>query len=327
MTAIVTGATGFIGRQLVKALASSGEEVRCLTRGRPPADSRANVLFHQTDYARPDLGLTEEKLRGAGTIYHLAGATRAVSSADFSAANFAVTERLLDRVVALGEKPRFVLVSSQAAAGPAPDADHPKREGDAEAPIEDYGRSKLAAERAVRARRDALPTTIVRPVAVYGPGDRDFLSIFAMAKRGIAIYPGVRHSILNTVYVADLVAGMIAAARSPAAARGTYFLGDDTPRPWTEIYTAIATAVGQGTALELSVPRSVISAAGVLGDLVGSVVGKPSLVGKSKAALAVPKYWLCSSDRARRDFGFVTPTSLGDGMRTTYDWYVQHRWL
>src|SRR4051812_31912772 len=175
MTAIVTGATGFIGRHLVQALAASGEEVRCLTRGQPQPDSRANVLFHHTDFTRLDLGIADDKLRGAGAIYHLAGATRAVSSADFNAANLAVTERLLDRLIALGESPRFVLVSSQAAAGPAPDAGHPKREEDAEAPIEDYGRSKLAAERAVRMRSGSMPTTVVRPVAVYGPGDRDFL--------------------------------------------------------------------------------------------------------------------------------------------------------
>src|SRR4051812_10766544 len=130
MTTIVTGATGFIGRHLVDSLAKGGGEVRCLTRGREPEDSRANISFHRADYARDDLGLPNEVLRGATAVYHLAGATRAVSAAEFRQANTTATERLADRFIALGEKPRFILISSQAAAGPAPDAEHPKTEGD-----------------------------------------------------------------------------------------------------------------------------------------------------------------------------------------------------
>ena len=327
MTVIVTGATGFIGTHLVDALASSGAEVRCLTRGRPATDARTNVSHHHADYSRADLGLLDDVLRGATSVFHLAGATRAVSNADFREANAAVTARLADRLIALKERPRFVFVSSQAAAGPAPDASHPKRETDADAPIEGYGRSKLEAERSLQARKSDLPFTIVRPVAVYGPRDRDFLSIFAMAKRGVAVYPGIRHSSVNTIYVADLITGLMAAARTPAAAGKTYFLGDDTPQPWTAIYATIAEVIGASRTLELSVPRSIVGIAGAVGDFVGSVVGQPSLVGRSKAVLAMPKYWLCTSERARNDFGFTTPTSLRDGMRLTYDWYLQHRWL
>jgi nucleoside-diphosphate-sugar epimerase len=325
MTAIVTGATGFIGQHLVNALAAGGEEVRCLTRGNPVPDSRPRISSHHVDYSKADLGLDDRVLRGASVVYHLAGATRAVSAADFHRANVEVTERLADRLVALEQSPRFVLVSSQAAAGPAPDADHPKAEADAAAPIEDYGRSKLAAEKAVRARGAALPFTIVRPVAVYGPGDRDFLSIFAMIRRGVAIYPGIRNSAINTIYVHDLVAGIIAAAG--AAAGETWFLGDDTARTWQSIYAAVAEVVGQGSPLEMSVPRGVINLAAVVGDAVASVTGKPSLIGRSKARLARPRYWLCSSARARGAFGFATPTSLREGLSVTYDWYLKHRWL
>jgi nucleoside-diphosphate-sugar epimerase len=327
MPTIVTGATGFIGRHLVDALASQGGDVRCLTRGQPPSDSRANVSFYQADYTRGDLGLSENVFRGASAVYHLAGATRAVSAAQFGEANSVLTERIADRLTALGEKPRFVLVSSQAAAGPAPDAQHPKRETDVPAPIEDYGRSKLAAERAIVARGNELPFTIVRPVAVFGPGDRDFLSIFEMAKRGVAVYPGIRHSSVNTIYVGDLVAGLIAAASSPESIGRIYFLGDDTSRPWPTIYSTIADVVGQGTGISISLPRGLIGVAGSVGDFLGGITGKPSIVNSNKAVLATPKYWLCSSERARKDFAFVTPTSLRDGMRLTYDWYLQHRWL
>jgi nucleoside-diphosphate-sugar epimerase len=325
MTVIVTGATGFIGRHLVDVLAAEGEtDIRCLTRGRTEPDSRASVSLHRADYARPDLGLSDEALRGASVVYHVAGATQAVSARAFQAANVRATEHLLGRLEALGENPRFVYVSSQAAAGPAPDADRPKRESDVPAPIEDYGRSKLDAERAVQASK--LPATIVRPVAVYGPWDRGFLAIFSLAKHGLLIYPGTKRSSVNTIFVADLVRGIVAAARSPSSVGKTYFLGDDTPRAWTELYAMIAEAVGQRP-IEISVPRGVIMAAGAVGDVVGSIIQSSSLINRSKATLATPKYWLCSSEAARRDFGFVTPTSLRDGIRVTYDWYLQRRWL
>lgn len=325
MTSIVTGATGFIGRHLVDALAASGEDVRCITRGKAGVDSRPNITVHQGDFERADLGVRDAVMDGADVVYHLGGATRAVSAAAFTAANIDVTRRLLDRI-GTGQAPRFVYVSSQAASGPASDADHPKTEADPEAPIEDYGRSKLAAERLVSANT-RVPWTVVRPVAVYGPGDRDFLSIFAMAKRGVAIYPGIRHASVNTIFVGDLVTGIIAAARSSTAERRTYFLGDDTAQSWKEIYATIATIVGNPGPLEMSVPRAVVTLGGVIGDMVGIATGRPSLVNRNKAILAAPKYWLCSSGRARRDIGFQTPTALRDGLRATYDWYVQHKWL
>lgn len=327
MTVIVTGATGFIGQHLVDALAASGQEVRCLTRGAPKPDGRPNVAFHQATYGRSDLGLGDGVFGGVAVVYHLSGATRAVSAASFRETNVAVTERVLDRIAAVNPGARFVLVSSQAAAGPARDAEHPRLESDPEAPIEDYGRSKLAAERAARARMPEIEATIVRPVAVYGPGDRDFLSIFSMVKRGLAVYPGIRHSSINTIYVGDLVGGMIAAARSPATIGNTYFLGDDVAQSWKEIYTVIGDVIGQPKAVEVNLPHGVVSMAGAIGDLVGSVTGRPSLVNTSKAMLAAPRYWLCSSARAKEDFGFAASTSLRDGMRATYDWYVRHRWL
>ncbi|HET9424525.1 MAG TPA: NAD-dependent epimerase/dehydratase family protein [Gemmatimonadaceae bacterium] len=326
MTAIVTGATGFIGKHLVDVLAAGGTDVRCLTRGRAGTDARPNVSFHQASYDRDDLGLPDSVLSGVREVYHLAGATRAVSSGQFTNANVTVTERVLDRVQQLAPAARFVLVSSQAAAGPARDAQHPRVETDPEAPIEDYGKSKAAAERVVKSRSD-LEWTIARPVAVYGPGDRDFLSIFAMVKRGIAVYPGIRNSVINTVYVSDAAAGIIAAARSPAAIRKTYFLGDDTPESWKEIYRVIGETIGLAQPVEISIPKGVVAFAGAVGDVVGSLSGRPSLLNSSKATLAAPKYWLCSSARARQDFGFSATTSLRDGMRMTYDWYLRHRWL
>jgi dihydroflavonol-4-reductase len=335
MTAIVTGATGFIGGHLVRSLAESGEEVRALVRRPGQIGTAPAVRFHHTDFSASSLGLPDDVFAGVDVVYHLAGATRASSDAAFREANVAITTRLLDRVIrASGSHPRFVYVSSQAAAGPALRAvrrsttsEEPRRESDQAAPIEAYGRSKLAAEQVVLARSAEIPVTIVRPVAVYGPGDRDFLSIFRMLRRGFAVYPGIRDATVATIYVDDLVRGLIGAARSPKAAGGTYFMGNASFATWRSVYRTAADVMGRTDFHELEIPLRLIRVAGVAGDLIGRLARRPPLVSTSKARLAEPRSWTCSSDLAREDFGFEAKTRLQDGLRATYDWYVKSHWL
>jgi nucleoside-diphosphate-sugar epimerase len=325
MKAIVTGASGFIGTHLVEALTRAGYEVTCLDRRAISADS-PSVQRIVADFARSDLGIDGRIFAQAAVVFHVAGMTRARSRDEFDAVNVGNTERLMDCVTRAGGNPRFVHVSSQAAAGPAMDASTPKRESDPPAPIEDYGRSKLEAERRVQARQ-GLDTTIVRPVAVYGPRDRDFLTGFRMAIRGLAIHPGVKNAALNTIFVKDLVRGMIAAAESPVAVGRTYFLGDDSGSTWKTVFDTMAAVAGQGSVRHVNVPRPIVRLAAKVGDLAGALAGKPFLLNSSKATLGAPRYWLCSSARARADFGFSATTSLEDGIRATHAWYVEHGWL
>src|SRR4051812_9800065 len=98
MAVILTGATGFIGTHLLEALASGGEEVRCLVRRSPPIALPPNSRSHAADFARADLGVEDSVFDDVTAVYHLAGATRAVSAAAFDAANVGVTRRILDRV-------------------------------------------------------------------------------------------------------------------------------------------------------------------------------------------------------------------------------------
>jgi nucleoside-diphosphate-sugar epimerase len=324
MKAIVTGGTGFIGQRLISALAKRGDEVVCLDR-RPVSEPRTSVHRHVADFSQAGLGISDDVLTHADVVFHLAGATRAASRAAFDAANVETTERLIARLAGQPDA-RFVYVSSQAAAGPALDARSPKNESDPAAPIEDYGRSKLAAE-AIVSKQTALQSTILRPVAVFGPGDRDFLSIFRMAARGVAIYPGIRKSMINWIYVDDLIEGMIAASTSPRSIGRTYFLGSPAEASWKEIYDTIGAVVGHQKLAELEIPRGVVGAAAAIGDLVSGVLGKPLLLNSNKAKLGAPKYWLCSSARAQADFNFSPQTSLRDGLQATYDWYRDNHWL
>jgi len=253
---------------------------------------------------------------GVDTVYHVAGATRAVSAAGFQEANVAITERLIDRASRLGS-PRFVYISSQAAAGPSLSPSRSRTEADTPEPIEAYGRSKLAAEEVVRRREGAITVTIVRPVAVYGPRDHDFLSMFRLVRRGVAIYPGIRDATVTTIYVADLVGGIIAAAHAETAIGETYFMGHPRFATWQQIYAAAAEVAGRKHLRELDVPLPLVKLGAVAGDLFGLVTRHPPLLTSGKAALAAPRFWTCSSARAEGDFGFLATTSLHDGLRAT----------
>jgi len=328
MIAVVTGSTGFIGRHLVDALLERGAEVRALVRPETPRDRRDARIGHWEADLLDDRSVRESPVwTGATHVFHLAGITKARTLDQFRGGNVFPTANVLAAAAARpGRPPRIVLVSSQAAAGPAESADSPVRESDRPRPIEAYGRSKLQAEQAVVRYRESLPITIVRPSSVYGPGDRDFLNVFKQERRRVALRAVPRDHMLSIVHVRDLVRALVLAAESPVAAGRTYFLADEQPLSWGELYDAIDEVVDRKP-VGLPVPSLVLRLVARGGDLVSAITGRPMLANRNKAALARPRFWLCDASRAREDLQWRAQVPLRDGLRETYNWYVEARWL
>lgn len=325
MIAVLTGGTGFIGQHLVKRLLTDGHDVRCLVRpggGRISEDADRFVV----QYDEPRSLLKCAALEGADVVFHLAGATKAVRPEAFVAANVTPTRNLLGAITARRLVPRFILVSSQAAAGPASSPSRPIDEDDNPRPVEAYGRSKLEAERVVETFGDRLPVTIVRPCAVYGPSDRDFLTLFRLASRGLLLYPGTASHWMSVLHIADVVDGLIALASQSVSIDRTYFLASSQPVQWRTFGEHIASAAGK-RARHVDVFGSLIHTASVAGEMVGRLIDKPMLANRSKATLARQPYWVCSAARARNELGFHERQSLADAVRDTYLWYRQSGWL
>lgn len=328
MLAVVTGANGFIGQHLSARLLEQGWTVRPLARpsSRPSQVSilKSEVSILPVTYSDP-LALSKA-VEAADVVFHCAGATRAPTPRELFRANVDLTRGVLSACETSGVK-RFVLVSSQAAAGPARSATQPVTEDDISAPMESYGTSKRDAELAVKEEGRRLPYTIVRPAAVYGPADRDFLQMFRSASMGLAVHGVDRKNLISIVYVRDLVDGMIVAATKDVAIGRTYFLANDDPVSWGELFTLAAQVGGKRITLELGVPKVLADVAGEVGDVFGKLTGHTPLMSSEKIALGRPPFWICSNARAKKELGFAPKTELRTGLSETYDWYRENRWL
>src|SRR5262245_9595194 len=226
---LVTGASGFIGGQLVESLLAHGDDVSCLVR----ATSGTSALQEQgVNLAIGDV--TEPSsfpaaINNADTVYHLAGLTKANTAAQFQSVNEVGVRNVVDACAKRTSPPVVVVVSSLAAAGPTADADHPRTESDSPVPVSHYGRSKRAGEVAAEARAGDLPITIIRPPIVLGPGDRTAVAFFRHIRRFRCFVVVNAQRRFSIVHVHDLGASIIAAAE-----RGERLPPPDSPFPWRE---------------------------------------------------------------------------------------------
>ncbi len=320
MNVLVTGASGFIGSFLAEALLRKGHAVTCLVR--ETSDLRwirhLAVAFLFADLA--DRGAYARRLRDFDIIFHVAGRTKADSEGAFFQANAEGTRLLV--TAAAEENPelkRFLLVSSLAAAGPSRDG-RPLTEGAAARPVSAYGRSKLEGERAAVSQAGSIPVTVVRPPAVYGPRDRDFLLLFKAVQRGV--FPSWGKCSYSLIFVEDLVRGLILAAENSEAAGNTYYLADRRVYTNDEIRSALSAALGR-RAVRLRLPRFVLPvlAAGI------QKFQKKGIMNADKMQEIRFPHWTCSPERAAKDLGFGTETSLREGFTQTTAWYRKEKWL
>jgi uncharacterized protein YbjT (DUF2867 family) len=297
----ITGATGFVGGRLLDLALSAGHSIRALTRR--PQQPRQGVTWIDGSLDRPDS--LAELATGAESVIHVAGVINARDPAGFEAGNVTGTAAMLDAADRAGVA-RFVHVSSLAAREPK---------------LSVYGATKAGSEALVGA--SSLSSAIVRPPAVYGPGDRETLELFRMAKRGFVLLPPEGR--LSLIHVDDL-ARLLLALADPAAPKGLLIEPDDGRHGgWRheEFGQALGRALGRSV-VTLSTPRPIL-------DLCSRV---DRLVRRDKAKLTADRVayfchpdWMVDPGRGAPETLWKPEVHTEKGLTDTAKWYHEEKWL
>ena len=325
-SALVTGATGFVGGHLVDELVRGGWRVTCLVR--PTSDTR--------ELARRPVRLEAVSLPGAGAalarivsgheiVFHLAGAVRARNADEFRRANADVTGELGAACVTAAQPPRrFVLVSSVGAVGPAAGVaavtdDQPPR------PVSDYGRSKLEGERRALALADRLHVVIVRPTVIYGPRDRELLVAFRLARRGLVPLLGGREQVVSLAHVDDVVQALLRAATADVASGEAFLVGGPEEVSMVDLGARLCALFGRRP-IYLPLPRPLLRLAALGAEGWAALRRQPAMLTRQK----LPELWASwrlDLGHAGARLGYAPRWALADGLRHALAWYRAAGWI
>ena len=324
----MTGATGFVGSHVVDVLLERGYDVSYIARSTSKMRWLEGKPAKRVEGSLFDVQSLRTAVSDTDVVIHVAGQTAGKNEADFLRGNLGATQNLIDAIRAY--KPdlkRFLHTSSLAVGGPSPSIEHAVTENLPWNPITAYGRTKAAAEKAVIEIMSEVPCTIVRPPTVYGQRDEATLTFFQIINKGLAPLIGLTDKTISFVHVRDVARGIVDAAFHEATIGQTYYISSDEYYDWPQISTLTAAILGRRKLRTLRIPHSlVLGIAGAVGFF-GKLASKPPVLDYEKGIDIIQDNWICSCEKARRDFGYRQEISLTQGLTETISWYREQGWL
>lgn len=297
MRIAVTGATGFVGKALLPRLIAQGHAVRALVR-----DPALVTLPHGVHVVRGDLAneiALQDLTDGTDVVLHVAGAIAGLTRADYFRANVDGTMNVARAALARKVK-QFVFVSSLAAREPH---------------LADYGASKKTAEDELTAFATGMQLTILRPAAVYGPGDTATLPLLKALMSRTAFIPGSAQARFSMVHVDDVARCLVDAAVERR--EGTFALDDGQGgHSWAELIEITRASFGTPQR-HCFIPRGLALAMGTAGDRIGTFRGKPWLVSSGQIKQIYHSDWAVREPR----WPLHNPIPLQKGLPNTMRWY------
>ncbi len=317
---LVTGATGFIGKNLIPELTRFGR-LRILVRKTScVASLRAN---RNVEIVYGDLEENKgiaEALLGVDTVVHCAARTIGNNYIEYYKTNTIGTAHLIKAMNKKGTK-RILYLSSHAACGPCCEK-KPLRETDYLKPISFYGRSKKIAEDIVI--NSGIEYIILRPAAVYGPHDFEILRYIKLLNRGFCPIIGFGEKYINLLYVTDLVELIVMLIQAKSFNNQIYFVHDGHCYSYEEVLEQIAVLL-QKSNLKLHIPRQIALLCGLFNDVFLPLPKR--LIWRDKIRELAQHYWLCQNEKLVTACDFVPRFSLEQGMNETVTWYRTHGYL
>ncbi|MDO9324661.1 MAG: NAD-dependent epimerase/dehydratase family protein [Methanoregula sp.] len=323
---LATGGTGFVGSHLVERLLGNGYAVTCLVRDLRQLGwlEGMDVQLTRGDCTQPESLVNA--VQGVSLVFHCAGLTKALHARDYYLVNHVGTKNLLEACARYNPGiEKFILVSSQAAAGPSPDG-RPVDDGSIPHPVSDYGRSKLLAEDEALACKDRLPILIIRPPSVYGPRDRDVYELFRWASRGLTIEMTGGDRYFNLCYVEDLTAALLLSAESDTKSGTVYYVAEKRAYSWSEFRTLLL-STGGVKARAIKLPYGAAYLIGLTSEIASLFTQRPALANRQKVREAAQRHWLCDVDKIENELCFRAEYPLQKGLELTWQWYRKNNWL
>ncbi len=299
----LTGATGFSGSFILPQLLAADYDVVALAR-KPEvlAGKCANVIAGDLANEAAMAKLVD----GADVVLHVGGATSAKSRQAYFDVNLDGTQRLF-RAARAAHVRRFVYVSSLAA-----------REPD----LTDYGASKAAAEKFLLPHDDEdCDVLILRPPAIYGPGDKATLPLFKQLQSRVAFLPGHKSAKFSLLHVSDFA--KVICESVEATAHAIFELDDQTlGYSWADLAAAYAELTGAPNRV-VHVPRGLLSAAAGVAEVVARVSGGSAFATRQDMAKIYHPDWVAHGWL----WPIAKPIQLKEGLAQTLAWYREQGWL
>jgi len=321
---LVTGATGFTGGHLARALALRGYAVRALVRDTERARELGPGIELVVGDVRDDAALLKA-VAGTEVVYHIAALYREAgrSTDTYRAVNADAVRRLIEAAAAARVR-RVVHCSTVGVHGdierPPANEEAPLRPGDV------YQVTKVEGERLARdaGTRLGIEVTIARPTGIYGPGDRRLLKLFRAAVRRFPIL-GSGEIYYHLTYIDDLIEGLRLCGEHAAAANRTYILAGGEVTTLNDLVATIADIAGVAPP-RLHLPVWPFWVAGAVCEAVCAPFGIEPPIYRRRVDFYT-KSRAFDISRARQEIGYSPRVGLREGIGRTLDWYREHGWL
>lgn len=324
MELLLTGSTGFVGRNLLIRLRKDPRWSRILLPVRNPEKLRSQLAGEKLDDWRfQPCRVTGDFWELPGDcspdlVIHAAGLLFGRRPEEYFSANVEGTLRLMAQIPRTA---RVIAISSQAAGGPTPGGEHARTTDHEDRPVSFYGVSKLTMERELR-NRLGRRLLILRPPMVFGPRDAATIPLFRMAGGAVRMKPGFLPKHYSWIEVGDLCDAILAAALtapSDWAMHGPFYLDSGTDITDSELVETAARVLGS-KGVTLPVPLALIRLASVLIDLVPAWrVAAPNL-GRDRVRELLPDRWICDGSAFKEQFGWQPSKKLYETLAQTAAW-------
>jgi nucleoside-diphosphate-sugar epimerase len=299
----VTGATGFIGQRLCLALRQRGHPVRALVRTAPKAQALMAAGVEITLGDLSDSTAIGQLVSDCTAVFHCAGSVRGRTLEDFYPVNVTGVTNLLAAASHANPQVKILLLSSLAARQPS---------------LSHYANSKHLGEQAAIASQTQASFSILRPPAIYGPGDKELLPLFQLMQKGVALIPGLPSDRASLLYVDDLVAAMLAWLALDNAPKETFTLcdGAENGYSWAEI-AALASQLFQREVRVAPLPRRLLDGIAAINQAAAKLLGYAPMLTPAKLRELRHPDWRCDNRAFCQATGWQPQTDFFQGLRLT----------